>query len=230
MRRSRLLRVVRRLRHMFIMGALLLLLSMMGAILGCGDEEKDEPVLYGPPADTGDIQDDEFAVLYGPLVDAVDAEPDVKEDTPPVYYGPVDVAPDEGPDAKPDVPVVLYGPPTDMGPDVSEATVLYGPPPTDVTTEAQDDIPVVLYGPAVDVAEDHAATDSGPEFVTFYGPYPADVQQDCEPMAYYGPKPCASDEECQKDMGGPDWYCDKDAGFTDNCGNKVTWPTCEPKK
>ena len=55
-----------------------------------------------------------------------------------------------------------------------------------------------------------------------------DEKRPCEPVAVYGPPMCDSDEQCVKEQG-EGWYCDKDHGYDDGCGGKISWPVCAQK-
>jgi hypothetical protein len=54
-----------------------------------------------------------------------------------------------------------------------------------------------------------------------------DVTTTCDAgmVVYYGPMQCTSDQECVQ-TGGPGYWCDTSAGFTDRCGRFTSWPSC----
>ncbi len=184
----------KKLRHLMVVGVLVVLLFVLESIIGCDNDEEPQ-VYYGPPPadDSGEGNDSldlDAVVYYGPQpFDTVD----VVGDTPQVLYGPppVDIIDDMQ---------VLYGPqPVDTVQDVPDPEdvpmVYYGPQPVDtVDADLQDimlDVPQTWYGPpppgfdtvdpvdtvpdkdlADDVKDDLNQTLYGPQ--PFYGPQPGD--------------------------------------------------------
>jgi hypothetical protein len=241
-----------RLRGAAIVALLVAALSLLTALTGCEPDRTNPPVIYGPPpADGQGTVGDSTSTDSGQA--GTDAAPDaapVDKDAMVVFYGPapVDAGPADVQPAKDGGPVILYGPqPVDAGPaDVQPAkdggpVILYGPQPVDAgpadVVVPPDNEPRTYYGPQpVDAgpADVQPSKDGGGP-VILYGPQPVDAgpadikDKDCPPVAVYGPQPCTSDEFCHKQKG-PNWYCNKDAGFTDSCGNKISWPMCEEKK
>jgi len=167
---------LRRLRHLLVVGVLVVLLFVLESIIGC-DKDEEPQVYYGPPP-----ADDTQEGNDGLDLDAV------------VYYGPqpfdtVDVVGD-APDPT-DTPMFLYGPqPVDT---IEEMQILYGPQPVDVVDVEPQDVPLDVqqtwYGPpppkfdTVDPVDTVPDKDLGDDMKdaqaqTFYGP-----------PAYYGPQP-----------------------------------------
>ncbi len=171
-----------RLRHVVVVGVLMVLLFVLESIIGC-DKDEEPQVYYGPPpaddTEGNDGLDLDAVVYYGPQpFDTVDVVEDVPDpsDTPQVYYGPQPV------DVMEDLQV-LYGPqPVDVSDvdleiDVDLKDVMmdvpqtwYGPPPDWDTVEPVDTKPDKDL--AGDVKDDQVQTYYGPPPV--YGPQPGE--------------------------------------------------------
>jgi len=145
----------RRLRHLVVVGVLMVFLFVLESIIGCEPDE-DPQVLYGPPpADDGQEGDDgldlDAVVYYGP-------QPFDTVDEMQVLYGPQPV----------DVVDVVDVEPQDVSMDVPQTW--YGPPPGFDTVEPVDTIPEKDL--ADDVKKDQVQMYYGPQ--PLYGPQPGE--------------------------------------------------------